>query len=570
MTTRRLHRFVSTLLFLTSACFSTSMLAQSSAVVERKNIDDLSRAELQAYQHAIQFLKDRSMANVYDPEGYLWQAWVHNCPSIVMPLNMDQPLDQQIWPTNLPCDLVGLGGDDTWQRAYDSQRSQVARLMTPAEMASAKVDYPGMCQHHSDVFLQWHRAEFYYFEKLLQATDPNGILPDSTGVAVSTASVGVPYWNFTKPPSGNRYPAIFEDATSPLYIGGRRTSAVDPDNMPYYTSPFLLRYLLDKDWATFGGRPTASESTRVILQEGAYETSIHDAMHFRYIGGPMGSPSTAALDPIFFSFHAFIDMHYEKWLSIAGNDPSHVTSTDRFLRGQQPISLPNPPVFTESAHPSAVRAMGVGDNYLDITQLGYTYGRSLDSEFLTTADVESRLAGEPFSLDRFSPIVRLLRQLPIGEEGAAPVAIVSVDFQLPTSATGSRYIAKLEREIQSQDYSYRQSVYLHPTSVTPIIEQELNQAQIQTPATPSSPYLNRYFADESNYWELGNAHAGHAGGSVHRIALNADITWAIESLSAQHSTTPSIGQNWTLTFSIYSQSTLIDASHFKSPEFVVQ
>jgi len=57
----------------------------SAQVPQRKNIDLLTAPELAAYEHAIQILKDRSAANPYDRTGYLWQAWVHNCPFIWQP-----------------------------------------------------------------------------------------------------------------------------------------------------------------------------------------------------------------------------------------------------------------------------------------------------------------------------------------------------------------------------------------------------------------------------------------------------------------------------------------------------
>jgi hypothetical protein len=44
-------------------------------VLKRKNIDKLTKQELEAYEHAIQIMKDRSAKNPYDKSGFLWQAW---------------------------------------------------------------------------------------------------------------------------------------------------------------------------------------------------------------------------------------------------------------------------------------------------------------------------------------------------------------------------------------------------------------------------------------------------------------------------------------------------------------
>ena len=48
----------------------------------RKNIDELTPAELDAFKHAVGEMKRKSQENVYDRRGFLWQAWVHNCPSV--------------------------------------------------------------------------------------------------------------------------------------------------------------------------------------------------------------------------------------------------------------------------------------------------------------------------------------------------------------------------------------------------------------------------------------------------------------------------------------------------------
>ncbi|MFC4158693.1 hypothetical protein [Chitinimonas lacunae] len=77
-------------------------------------------------------------------------------------------------------------------------------------------------------------AQFYYYEKALQAADPDG------RYGPSTANVTVPYWNFSQPPSGKRYPRAFENPASPLYHVKRNHEPVD-SRFPY-TSPYLLAF----------------------------------------------------------------------------------------------------------------------------------------------------------------------------------------------------------------------------------------------------------------------------------------------------------------------------------------
>jgi Common central domain of tyrosinase len=57
---------------------------------------------------------------------------------------------------------------------------------------------------------------------------------------------------------------------------------------------------------------------------GTLENPAHNTMHGNYIGGLMGDPSTAALDPIFWSFHAYIDLLFLQWQQT----PNHAVTTD--------------------------------------------------------------------------------------------------------------------------------------------------------------------------------------------------------------------------------------------------
>ena len=148
------------------------LVATSSAladdIVKRKSIDKLTAQELAAYEHAIQIMKDRSKANQYDKSGFLWQAWVHNCPAVWVPKD---------------------GKDDGREPLCDFWEGR-----EPDDTSKYNLAHPGMCEHGKDLFLPWHRAEFYYFEKILQATDPDGVITDSRGQkGPSTKNVPVPW-----------------------------------------------------------------------------------------------------------------------------------------------------------------------------------------------------------------------------------------------------------------------------------------------------------------------------------------------------------------------------------------
>ena len=63
-------------------------------------------------------------------------------------------------------------------------------------------------------------------------------------------------------------------------------------------------------------RPRGGEqdcSSQFGLGFGALEQPAHNTMHDAFIGGDMSQPAFAALDPIFFSFHCYIDLLWAQW-----------------------------------------------------------------------------------------------------------------------------------------------------------------------------------------------------------------------------------------------------------------
>ena len=173
----------------------------------RKNIDQLSEQELAVYEHAVAMMKKKSQENIFDRTAFLWQAWVHNCTGVTV-------------PESRQLSVANIG---------DIEGCRFSQLIPPGETHS---EHPGMCEHAKDTFLQWHRAEFYFYEKALQNADPLGLY------GPSTKNVTVPYWNFTRKPSGKRYPKAYENPDSPLYADNRKQGSIDPPEP--YTSPYLL------------------------------------------------------------------------------------------------------------------------------------------------------------------------------------------------------------------------------------------------------------------------------------------------------------------------------------------
>ena len=389
-----------------AVCAAAFLIAFSPAlaadVLKRRNIDDL---------------KDRSATNQYDKSGFLWQAWIHNCPSTWVP--KDGKEDHRT------------PGCSFWTR------------VPPPDQTNYVLARPGMCEHGKDLFLPWHRAEFYFFEKILQGADPDGTIADSRGqTGPSTKNVTVPYWNWTRAPSGARYPKAFENPQSPLFHTNRASDLVAPGNSYPFSSLYLISYMVQmQDWPTFGGFPMSKSGGY-----GTFEAASHNFMHALYMAGDMASPKTAALDPVFFSFHAFIDLLYEKWLQVHGKDS--VTSQDFFLRGDQPDGIVKPPGFSSGAgRPS----MGQVKTYFDTKVLGYEYEVTAKDEFLSRAE-----------------LVKILRSNHDGssfESNTEPSVVRTIDFAIPAAAAIGKdqaFLAQFDRNPNEPDLSYQMDVYLYP------------------------------------------------------------------------------------------------------------
>src|SRR5262249_30646604 len=103
------------------------------------------------------------------------------------------------------------------------------------------------CAHNTELIWPWHRAFLYYFEDLLRAADPDH--PETP-----TRDVTLPYWDWTKPPSGSvGYPSAYENPTSPLFHNGRNTWGTSAPP-PLFTNADIG---LDvPDWYLFGGSTT--------------------------------------------------------------------------------------------------------------------------------------------------------------------------------------------------------------------------------------------------------------------------------------------------------------------------
>jgi hypothetical protein len=245
---------------------------------------------------------------------------------------------------------------------------------------------------------------------------------------------------------------------------------------------------------------------------GSFEAVTHNSMHSIYMAGDMGRPSTAALDPVFFSFHAFIDLLYEQWLQAHGKD--QVTSQNFFLRGDQPESIANPPGYVAGA---GERSMGQVKLYFDTKALGYEFEIG-DDDNLASKDELTKALGLDNQQDPpvFGQASRNLitRLLDNGDFQASrrPSFVRKLDLKIPAPggiSSRQRFFAVLDRNPHEADVSYQMDVYIHPKAA---------------PFDPASrPFVGRYLAGTGVHWGTGAMHSHEPDANLMKLEVSSAV-----------------------------------------------
>jgi tyrosinase len=158
---------------------------------------------------------------------------------------------------------------------------------------------PISCTHNSELFLPWHRAYLFFFEKSLQDRVPG---------------VTLPWWNWTMR-HGEGIPPAFKAAkeadgtpnplrSSPIQKSGRESGGPTkttrtpgaPGAPPLPTLPQVNRLLKLSSFLDFQSQ----------LED------LHNGVHV-WVGGTMGSIGTSAYDPLFWAHHTMIDRIWRLW-----------------------------------------------------------------------------------------------------------------------------------------------------------------------------------------------------------------------------------------------------------------
>lgn len=148
------------------------------------------------------------------------------------------------------------------------------------------------CPHSNWWFLPWHRAYLLYFEQICRDLS-------------NKKDFALPYWDWS---TDNKIPGPFLNANSPLFQPKRVHNEVEVERTS--RKGVIEPLVLEKpDFVVMGSGPASQlkgEGTSGALER------PHNHVH-RQIGGVMADPDTAALDPVFWVHHAFIDRVWAEW-----------------------------------------------------------------------------------------------------------------------------------------------------------------------------------------------------------------------------------------------------------------
>ena len=206
---------------------------------------------------------------------------------------------------------------------------------------------PGQfCQHGTPLFLPWHRAYLYLFEKSLQDLVDGVTLPwwdwtsaDSHAEGIPTsytaAAADNPLQSGSVAISASHIEQLEESAPGVMSDGENPTTVRDPGPPTDLPQASTIDSILDA--------PTFADFTTRL-------ENVHNDVH-GWVGGSMSIIPIAAYDPVFWAHHAMIDRLWYLWQT------------------RQPNVLPPAPMLNAALAPFPLTV----SQTLDISQLGYEY-----------------------------------------------------------------------------------------------------------------------------------------------------------------------------------------------------
>jgi len=170
-------------------------------------------------------------------------------------------------------------------------------------------EFWNQCQHQSWFFLPWHRMYLAFFEQIVAQT-----IADLGG----PQEWALPFWDYSDTTNANAriIPRAFRDpaiAANGLWIPGRASDRVRERDVTLGALN-TLPYAGDGQISPLGFGGPETTFSHFGNTNGVLENTPHNAIHVS-IGGAMGNPVTAGLDPIFWLHHCNIDRLWQVWLN---------------------------------------------------------------------------------------------------------------------------------------------------------------------------------------------------------------------------------------------------------------
>ncbi|WP_081216656.1 tyrosinase family protein [Pseudoalteromonas luteoviolacea] len=358
----------------------------------RKNVNEIKDGTLLWYSKAVEEMKKRDIS---DPTSWWYQAAIHG---IGFKTYTENPLGHN--------NMHEWSEDSIWKKAKGIPQNTIQAEALADEMKDKH--FWQQCQHGSWYFLPWHRMYLYFFERIVSKTIQDLGGPDDWTL---------PYWNYFNAFNPKLTPKLKEKAlfipqefgffcndthqTQPnpdfpgLWIEERQSYKLNPRTPDHPgdlwdTSSMQSTGFVGEGPDGFGGEITDfSHNGRYF---GALENNPHNTVHDE-IGGTMGDPNTAALDPIFWLHHANIDRLWQSWIENGNTD----TTDKKWLN--QVFYFHNEHGEKVSLSPSDV---------LNTQQLDYTYSENYSGLNQTEPVIHKSYLRGTFVLDTIAASIKPL------------------------------------------------------------------------------------------------------------------------------------------------------------------
>ena len=162
---------------------------------------------------------------------------------------------------------------------------------------------PMYCEHHTDLFLPWHRAYLYFFELTLKDLEPTVSLPWWDWAGSLAHQWGVPA----------AYTEGFVDGTANPLTGGTISELARRQGESQRPVPVRTSRQPDDPWRL----PRRGLVEQILdlndfLDFSQQIEQVHDDVHV-WIGGTVAEIPYAAYDPIFWAHHSMIDRLWRLW-----------------------------------------------------------------------------------------------------------------------------------------------------------------------------------------------------------------------------------------------------------------